>query len=122
MLTGEFIPVSSNAGINFYTGNAVVSDGVSAVPVGLRWERLVSRVPQSILEQPARASTWWSARAREEMAANPWKTLGRLGKKALAFFNGREFRNNICFHFMQNLAWPLRLPFLQYGLILPLAI
>jgi tetratricopeptide (TPR) repeat protein len=122
VLTGEFIPISSNAGINLYTGNSILADGVSAIPVGLRWERLVSRVPQSILEQPGQASRWWTARAWEEIAASPRTTLARLGKKAVAFFNAREFRNNICFHFMQERAWPLRLPFLQYSLILPLAV
>lgn len=121
-LTGQFIPISSNAGINFYTGNSAQADGISAVPVGLRWERMVSRVPQPILEQPTYASRWWTARTYEEIAANPGSFLGRLGKKALAFFNGREFRNNICYHFMQTRAWPLKFPFLQYNLILPLAI
>lgn len=121
-LTGQFIPISSNAGINFYTGNSAQADGISAVPVGLRWERTVSRVPQPILEQPAHASRWWTARTYEEISANPGSFLVRLGKKSLTFFNGREFRNNIDYHFMQVRAWPLRFPFFQYSLILPLAI
>ena len=122
MITKQFIPVSSNAGINFYTGNSAQADGISAVPVGLKWERLVSRVPQQILEQPAKANRFWINRTVEDIAANPGKTLLRLIKKGLAFFNSCEFRNNICFHFMQDRAWPLRLPFVQYSIILCLAI
>ncbi len=122
MLTGQFIPVSSNAGINLYSGNTAQADGLSAVPVGLKWERLISRIPQPILEKPADASRWWTARAMDEILANPVRALGLLGKKTLAFFNSREFRNNICFHFFQKLAWPLKFPFLQYSIVLPLAL
>lgn len=121
-LTGEFIPVASYSGLNFYTGNAAQADGFSAVAVGLRWERLVSRVPQPILEHPARASRWWTDRTLEEMAAAPGQALTRLGEKALALGNSREFRNNICYHFIQAEAWPLRLPFLQFSVLFPLAI
>jgi tetratricopeptide (TPR) repeat protein len=121
-ITGELIPVSSNGGINFYTGNHALADGVSAIPVGLRWERLVARVPQSILEKPAEASRWWTARAWEEMGANPSESLSRLGWKLLAFFSHREHRNNIDYALMQENSLLLRLPFFQYGLLLPLAL
>ena len=119
-LTGEAIVVSSNAGINFYVGNAA-GDGTSAVPVGLRWERMVSRVPQPTLEKPGAASRFWLGLALREMRARPAEAAGRVGRKALAFFSGREFRNNIDLQFMQRRAWPLGLPLLQYGMVLPLA-
>jgi tetratricopeptide (TPR) repeat protein len=122
MITNQFVLVSSNAGINFYTGNSDGSDGISAIPVGLRWERLVSRVPQPVLEQPAQASLWWITQTLKEIKAHPNSTIQRVAKKALALFNGREFRNNICYHFMQERTWPFRFPFIQYKLVLPLAI
>lgn len=120
-LVGQFIPVSSNAGINFYVGNAAGADGTSAVPVGRRWEAMILRVPQPILEKPATASRWWFARAWDEIAAAPGQAMARLGTKALALLNRREFRNNVCFHFMARRAWPLRWPFCRYAMILPLA-
>jgi len=120
-LTGQFIPISSNAGINLYVGN-VAGDGTTAVPVGLRWERLISRVPQETLERPADASRWWMRRTWEAVKASPWDAMGRLGRKALAFFNRREFRNNICYHFLQREARALRAPLVQYWMVLPLAI
>ncbi|BBO68095.1 hypothetical protein DSCA_20250 [Desulfosarcina alkanivorans] len=121
VLTTEIIPVSSNAGINLYSGNHLSADGISAIPVGLKWERLVSRVPQDILEKPGKASQWWIRRALGDMSENYNRALSRMVKKGLAFFNRREFRNNICFHFMQESAWPMRYPFLQFGIILPLS-
>jgi 4-amino-4-deoxy-L-arabinose transferase-like glycosyltransferase len=119
-LTGEFIPISSNAGINLYTGNSARADGVSAVPVGLQWERLVCRVPQPILEKPARASRWWVHATWAEMHAEPGAALRRLATKALAFFNRREFRNNIDYHFFARDCRPLRIWPLQLSVILPL--
>jgi tetratricopeptide (TPR) repeat protein len=120
-LTGQFIPVSSNSGINLYVGNSTDADGISSVPVGLRWEQLICRVPQEVLEKPATASRWWAEAARREIMADPAAALLRLGKKALAFFNRREFRNNICYHFMQKACWSLRVSPFQLALILPMA-
>lgn len=121
-LTREFIPVAAYSGINFYTGNSLAADGFSAVPVGLRWERLVFRVPQDILAHPGQASRFWREQAWREMAAAPGQAMTNLARKAVGFFNRREFRNNICYHFMQTRAWPLRWPFLQFSLIFPLAV
>ena len=120
-LTGQFIPVSSNSGINLYVGNSADADGTSSIPVGLRWERLICRVPQEVLEKPATASRWWAEAARHEIMADPAAALSRLGRKALAFFNRWEFRNNICYHFIQQACWPLRVSPFQLALILPLA-
>jgi tetratricopeptide (TPR) repeat protein len=121
-VTGELIPIASYAGINFYTGNAPQADGISAVPVGLRWEKLVSQVPQSVLDKPTLASRWWTARAWREMADSPWQALARLGRKALAFVNAHEFRNNISFHFMQKRTRWLEPPLLTSSIALPLAV
>lgn len=119
-LTREFIPISSNAGINLYTGNSAQADGISAVPVGLKWERLVCRVPQAILEKPAQASRWWVRAAWSEMRTEPKATVRRVARKALAFVNRREFRNNIGYHFLCRDAWPLGAWPLQLGVVLPL--
>ncbi len=97
-LTHRLILVSSNAGINFYTGNAAAADGISAVPVGLRWERMVARIPQEVLDDPVAADRWWSGAAWREIEASPAAAAGRLVKKAAAVFNRREFRNNICYY------------------------
>jgi len=122
VITHNFIPIAGNDGINFYVGNSTRGDGVSDVPLGLKWERLIAELPEPIREQPVLASSYWKAKAWKEIAADPYRMVRRLGKKALAFLNRKEFRNNICYHFMQALAWPLRLPFLQYSVILPLAL
>jgi len=120
-LTGEWILVSNNAGINFYVGNSAAADGTTAVPVGLRWEKLIARVPQETLLKPASASRWWTRAALREMIESPASALLRLGRKGLAFVNHREFRNNICYHYMQTVSAPLRWSPLQFAAVLPLA-
>jgi cytochrome c-type biogenesis protein CcmH/NrfG/4-amino-4-deoxy-L-arabinose transferase-like glycosyltransferase len=121
-ITGRFILVSSNAGINFYIGNCHAADGISSVPVGLRWERLVARMPQEVLEDPVAASRWWTDAAWQEINDSPAAFLGGLAKKAVAFFNCREFRNNICYHFFQQFLPLLRHNPLQWAVVFPLAV
>ena len=108
--------------MNFYIGNSAGADGVSSVPVGLRWERMVARVPQDVLEDPVAASRWWTDAAWQEIKAAPAAALGGLAKKAAAFFNDREFRNNICYHFLQQVSPPLRYNPLHLAVVFPLAI
>jgi len=119
---GQFVVVSSNGGINLYVGNARGADGVTAVPVGLRWERLVARVPQAVLERPGDTSRRWMRAAWREVRAAPGEAAARLARKALAFWNAREFRNNICYHYLARAAWPLRASPGQFAVVAPLAV
>lgn len=121
IVTGDLIPVSSNAGINFYVGH-VAGDGLHAVPVGIHWERLIARVPQSVLVNPAVASQWWVDQTFGALSEQPAaRTLENIGRKLLAFFNAREIRNNIDYQFLQRDHWLLQVPFFQFGLLLPFA-
>jgi tetratricopeptide (TPR) repeat protein len=119
IVAGAILPVSTNAGLNLYVGNAPEGAGTSAVPVGLRWERLLCEIPQPVLEHPESATAYWWRRTVERVAHDPRALLGRLAGKALAFLNGREFRNNIDFHFLRLAAWPLRIPGGQFAWIAP---
>lgn len=113
-LTRSPILVSSNAGVNFYTGNGPQADGVSAVPTGLAWSQTVATVPKPVLLHPAQASRLWFTRALSSIRAAPLGWAALLGKKALAFWNGREFRNNIGYDWFRSDCWALRFPLVQY--------
>ena len=78
-------------------------------------------MPQLILEKPARASQWWVRATWAEVRARPGATLALLARKALAFFNRREFPNNIDYYFFARDCWPLRVVPLQLSVILPFA-
>ena len=121
-LTGQWIFFSSNAGINFYTGNGPKADGLSAIPTGLAWEQAISTVPKEIMHRPASTSRLWFSRGLDAIAQDPAAWLKLLGKKALAFFNGLEFRNNIGYnYFREDIAF-LGIPFIQYWPVSALAL
>jgi tetratricopeptide (TPR) repeat protein len=113
-LVGQWIVFSSNAGINFYTGNRPGADGLSAIPPGLAWEKTLATVPKDILSDPAAASRLWFSRTIESIIKSPGTWLTLLFKKAFAFLNGLEFRNNIGYNwFRQNVQF-LQFPFIQF--------
>ncbi|MCP4665732.1 MAG: tetratricopeptide repeat protein [Deltaproteobacteria bacterium] len=113
-IAGQWVFFSSNGGINFYTGNRQGTDGVTAIPTGLAWEQAISTVPEEILPEPGSTSRLWFSRGLEAISDDPLAWLKLLGKKAFAFFNGMEFRNNIGYNwFRQDIAC-LKIPFVQY--------
>lgn len=116
-LTGEWILFSSNAGINFYTGNGPSADGVSAINTGLAWEQAISSIPSSLLFKPTKVSRLWFLRGLSFIKQNPFRWLKLIGIKILAFFNGLEFRNNIGFNYFRKNTRYLKIPFIQYWLI-----
>lgn len=121
-LTGQWVLFSSNAGINFYTGNGPAADGVSAIPTGLAWEQIISTVPKEIMREPASVSRLWFSRGLDAIAQDPIAWLKLIGKKTFAFFNGLEFRNNIGYSwFRENVPW-LNIPFIQYWPVSALAV
>lgn len=92
---GEPILISANLGANLVAGNADEADGMSAIPVGVRWDDLQLRTQQAGAGTPAAASRFLTREALGWMAANPGRTLQLLGRKVLLFFSGEEPRNNI---------------------------
>jgi Flp pilus assembly protein TadD len=122
VLTGQGVLFSSNAGINFYTGNGPTADGVSAIPTGLAWEKIISTVPEEIMREPASVSRLWFSRGFDAIAQDPIAWLKLIGKKAFAFFNGLEFRNNIGYSWFREDVPYLNIPFIQYWPVSALAI
>lgn len=121
-ITGQWVIFSSNAGINFYTGNAPAADGVSAIPTGLAWEQIISTVPEEIMHEPASVSKLWFSRGFHVIAQDPIAWLKLIGKKAFVFFNGLEFRNNIGYSWFREDVPFLKIPFIQYWPVSALAV
>jgi tetratricopeptide (TPR) repeat protein len=92
---GEFVPVSANFGVNLLTGNSDEADGLSAIPVGVRWDGLQLAARQRGATTPGAFSDLMTRDALAWIAANPGRTLELLGRKVLLLLNAREGRNNI---------------------------
>jgi len=118
----DFVLISSNAGINFYTGNNSQSDGISAIPTGVEWERLQRLPLKEGITKPSEASRFWLARGFKFISEEPFAWFRLLLKKTYFFWNGFEPRNNISFYFFKRYSALLRIPLLGFGVVCPLAL
>jgi len=122
LVAGEWVPISTNAGINLYTAWRPEADGVSAIEPGYEWEKTM-RFPKSIgFEKEGEISRYWVRRALADIKEAPGRTVALSAKKALWFWSGREIRNNIGLHAVASLSPVTRLPLPGFSLLLPLAL
>jgi tetratricopeptide (TPR) repeat protein len=105
LVTGEFVLVSANDGINLYIGNNEIADGFpkAELPEGLgRFDTLADYpdIKERIEEKEGRrlsyaeTSSWFTARAARFVKEHPVDFLRLLGKKALLFWGPAEISNN----------------------------
>ena len=92
---GEFTLVSANLGVNLLTGHSDQADGVSAIPVGVRWDGLQLEARQRGAATPGAFSALMTRDALRWAVAHPGRELQLLGTKILLLLNAREGRNNI---------------------------
>ena len=115
----DWVLISANGGINFYTGSRPQSDGVSAVPTGIEWEQLIRETNRAGITKPSEVSRYWFGKGWENIKAAPARTARLTLKRAALFFNAAEPRNNIAqAHFLGEYPWLRSLP--GFGLIGPL--
>jgi tetratricopeptide (TPR) repeat protein len=92
---GEFVPISANLGVNLLTGHSDQADGVSAIPVGVRWDGLQLEARQRGAATPGAFSALMTRDALRWAAAHPGRELQLLVRKVVLLLNAREGRNNI---------------------------
>jgi len=124
---GDFIPVSSNGGINFFIGNHTNSPGVFQVPPEMRFDlRLAS---QSAAEQETgralsagEVSSFWFGRTVEQISGNPGRWLTLMGRKFVLFWNRYEIPNHYHLCYVKQFAPVLQLPIGTFGVVAPLGL
>lgn len=92
---GEFVLVSANLGVNLVTGHSDEADGVSAIPVGVRWDGLQLAARQRGATTPGAFSSLMTRDALAWAASHPARELQLLGRKLLLLVSAHEGRNNI---------------------------
>ncbi len=88
---GEFVPVSSNFGINFYIGNNSEASGSYNEPAGLNLStdftgRQIAEKESGRMLKSAEVSDFWFDRAFDFIRDNPLKFAAGLFKKAWLYF------------------------------------
>lgn len=101
-LTGSFLMMPTQGGVNFYIGNNPRADGMTAIVPGTRpsWEGGYDDTI-SIAESAAgrkltagEISSYWLNRGVEYVAENPGRSLFMVAKKIRLIFNNDEISNN----------------------------
>ncbi|MGD2111309.1 MAG: glycosyltransferase family 39 protein, partial [Phycisphaerae bacterium] len=129
VVSGQFVVLSTNGGINFYIGNNADSDRTVAIRPGDEWKRLVRRSFGDKLPTRAEQSTYFLRKGLGYAAEHPVKFLAGLVRKASRLVNARELPRNIDPYVCADHSLLVRLlmwragPFaFPFGSLMPLAI
>lgn len=126
---GVFLPTASNAGVNFYIGNAAEADGLYRPLVAGRGhpdhEREdATRIAQDLSARelsPAAVSGFWFRLALSEIADEPAHFAWLAGRKLRLLGHHLEIMDAAAFEVFQDESFVLTaLAFLSFGILLPL--
>ena len=122
-----FLPVTSNAGVNFYIGNSRTATGrfapIAEVDIydDFTTQRYLERKTGRELS-PAEVSSYWIHRTLDDMRAAPGRAAGLFAKKFALFFNGYEVPQIESFYInLEEFSW-LRVLFIRLWVIVALGI
>jgi 4-amino-4-deoxy-L-arabinose transferase-like glycosyltransferase len=132
--TGEFIPFTTGAGINFYHGNNPEANGFYRVPVyrgislggtpeeqSANMEAVASKESGRTLSQ-TEVSDFWLRAGLEYIRGNPGAWASLVWRKFQFFWNAYERANIENFYFHRRFRGILSLPLLTFGVIAPLGL
>ena len=124
----EFVPISYNAGFNFYIGNHPKYDYMVGIRPGVNYEKLISQPRRIGIKGASAHSQYFFRKSLSFIWKQPLSYLKLLGKKALLFFNGNEIlRNQDIYPFrrfsaiLSLLLWKNLVAF-PFGLLCPLSL
>ena len=129
LVGGEWVPISHNAGINFYIGNNPDSDDTTRIRPGRGWQELTGMPEREAgITGKGASSRYFFGRSWDYLAADP-VAYGLLQLRKLhQFWRGDEIPRNLDPYFarsrswlLQGLLWIRGLAF-PFGLVGPLAL
>lgn len=120
--------LSSHSGFNFYVGNNPAAEGVFKAPPGVgtnvesqaRDARLIAESAAGRPLKPSEVSAYWSAKAWNYIRQNPADAVGLWLRKVALFHDAREISDVQDYAFERNFNPMLRLPWPDFGWIVPL--
>ncbi len=133
---GDFVPIASQGGVNFYIGNNPVADGYTAIVPGTRatWrgghDDAVA-LAERAAGRPLRASEvsrYWTAQGLTFLRAEPVAALRLYARKLYLFWWGAEISNNEHIYFLRRYSPPMQATlwhaglYVPFGLVAPLAV
>ena len=123
----DFVPLTSNAGLNFFIGNSERAMGAYVKPEGLdvytdpTGEAIAEAAEERDL-RPSEVSAYWSGRALAFIREHPGRFLSNLGRKVFFFWSVYEVPQIEHLQFERRYSWLLRIPSPSFGIVCPLGI
>ena len=133
-ITGEFIPVTTGLGINYYHGSNPEANGFYMTPsyhgkfIGATPEEQIRSITEIASVEtgrqlsPSEVSRFWFRKGLEYNRDHPRRFVALLAAKAFFFWNKHERANVENFSFHRELPGVLGLPLLTFGAVAPLAL
>jgi tetratricopeptide (TPR) repeat protein len=128
---GEFALTTSQLGTNFYIGNHAKAGGSYESLLEGRGDAEYEQIDATRLAEQARGRTlspgevsrYWLSRGAQDIAADPIRWLGLMGRKLLLTINAIEAVDTESIETHADYSWVLRvLRWLDFGVILPLGV
>ncbi len=120
--SGESVFIAYNGGINFYIGNNPDINKTISIQPGYQWDSLLTTAYNSErITNFGEMQNYWYKKALQFIIHNPLKWMGITFKKAILFFNTREFPRNTDDEFFNNYSIVKKIPFLKANLLFPLS-
>lgn len=133
-ITGDFIPLTSGGGINFYIGNNTKANGFYAVPfykgkpIGGTPQEQMERMHEFAAEEAGRplshagVSRFWLGKGIEYIKTHPGEWAALTWRKFIFFWNRYERANVENMNFHRRFGGIIGLPLLTFGIIAPLGL
>jgi len=126
---GEFVPISSNAGINLYIGNNPDYDRTVAIRPDRVWTEFTKEPFQHGITTQSGASAYWTRRVLAWAAEHPIDFVALQWKKLRLFLGGDEIYRNQAIYpsrryspVLAALLWKVPGLAFPFGVLAPLAI
>lgn len=128
-VSGQWVLISTNGGINLYLGNNSETDRTLAVRPGEAWTRLTLESCTDRPRTPVEQQGYFFDKTVEFAKTQPMEFLAGLGDKAFQLLNAREIpRNEDIYvfrdysHLLSALVWQVGSFGFPWGLLCPLAL
>ena len=126
--SGDFVPVSTQGGMNFYIGNSADSDRLTGLQPGREWEKMAFSPREDLgpNPKPSKFQSWFIKKTLKDISQSPTEWIGKLVKKLYLVFYGEELTPNSNLDLYRERSFLLRILiskcgplFIPFGLLFP---
>jgi len=134
MVADDFIPISSQGGINLYLGNNQSADGLTMMmpemilDARIPWDEFIPTTTEYAEKQmgqpltPSEVSAFWSNKAREFMLENPGHFIGLTFRKLVYLFSGFDNSDQTDIYNFRQYSSLFSILLFDYGLKFPMGL